>query len=207
MADESLQEILFGLVFMEFVMSGSYQVIDTVGAVVGQLVSLAVTPHAFHGVEFGGVARQFFEVESSVFGHERLHGPTAMHVQPIPDHDDPAPVMSHLFPQEADDFRLLDRDVRVQTNVASHPTTGGRDRDGANGRDAAIAPRVGHQQRCLPAQTPGATDQRRQQQPGFIEKNQRGLPASCVFLMRSQATEVQRAMAASSRCRARRCGF
>jgi hypothetical protein len=26
-------------------------------------------------------------------------------------------------------------------------------------------------------------------------------------LMRSQATEVQRAMAASSRCRARRCGF
>lgn len=61
--------------------------------------------------------------------------------------------------------------------------------------------------RRFAARRPGTTVYRLEQEAGFIEKNNAGLPASPLFFRRGQSYLRQASMAASSRWLARRCGF
>ena len=61
--------------------------------------------------------------------------------------------------------------------------------------------------RRVAAGRPGAPDVRNQQEATFVEEHQMGVQALRVFFTATQRYRFQRAMAASSRSRARRSGF
>ena len=55
---------------------------------VGQRVLLQITPNVFHGIEFGGVGREVFQIEAEMAVKERFDFPGPVRSRAIPDHQD-----------------------------------------------------------------------------------------------------------------------
>lgn len=123
----------------------------------------------------------------------------------IPDEDDVPAEMAEQVLQEDGDLLMSDvLGIQMQIEAQSLPV--GTDRHGGNGRDA-VAPIPMSNHRRLAPWRPRAPDGRGQLEPGFIGKYEVRVQALGFFLIRGQTVRFQRAIAASSRSRARRSGF
>ena len=90
--------------------------------------------------------------------------------------------------------------------VKAEALTAGADRETGNDRDAIAAVPVA-QQRRVAARRPGTQHGGREHETGFVYEDEVGPQPNGVFFTRGQAFRFQRAIAGSSRSRARRSGF
>jgi len=96
--------------------------------------------------------------------------------------------------------------VMVPLVVEAEALTDGADRETGNDRDAIAAMPVA-QQRRVAARRPGAEHGGREHETGFVYEDEVGPQPNGVCFTRGQAFRFQRAIAGSSRSRARRSGF
>lgn len=183
---------------------GEGEIVAIVGAAVGE-PRLREGPHLLVGIEFRCVGREVSEVEA---GHAPAHGVSrraAMKPQAIPEHDHRAPQMAQQVGEEATDFDLADV-VMVPLVVEAEVLTEPADGETGDHRDAVVAIPVA-QERCVAARRPGAEHRGREHEAGFVYEDEVGPQPNGVFFTRGQVWRFQRAMACSSRSRARRSGF
>jgi len=150
------------------------QLLHIVRAVIGQRVAFEIRPPVFVGIEFRGVAGKGFQVEPPASSQPQPQHPAAMGGQAIPDHDDRAVEVSQQVAQEVDNLFLADRPVQVEVQIPAQSVAIGRDRQPADGRDAAVMSRSLTHDRGLPSKRPGSANQGRQQKARFIDENQVG---------------------------------
>ena len=107
--------------------------------------------------------------------------------------------------QKAADVGLADV-VMVPLVVETEALTDRTDRETRDDRDAITAIPVA-QQRRLAARRPGPQHGGSEHEARFVYENEVGPQPNGVFFTRGQAPRFQRAIAGSSRSRARRSGF
>lgn len=95
----------------------------------------------------------------------------------------------------------------MEGKVKSYPLTPRRNRNSSDGGNLAMAPAYLVQDGRFAAWSPGALDQRRQEQAAFVNEGDGGVQCAGFFLMSGQVTFSQRRMAFSSRSRASLSGF
>lgn len=176
------------------------------GSVVRERVALGVAPDEFDGVEFGGVWWQQFGLHLRMGGEPALDHPAAMRVAAIPDNRARVTHEPPQVPEEGADRRGVDTRVGRKPEVAPDPIAARRDDEGRDDRHllARAAPLI--EGRRLPARRPGAPHERGDQDPRFVNEDERGSPARGVFFTCGQRVFTHRAIAASSRSSARRAG-
>jgi hypothetical protein len=164
-----------------------------------------MVPHAFVGVQFGGVRREGLQVQPGRAAEEFLHGFAVMNPAIVQQHDEVAGDLTQQLPEEGRDFAALDIvliEVTVQRAMAALRADG----DTRDGRDAVVRIPVPHDRR-LAHWAPRLPDRGDQEEARFVGEDEMGAQPRGVFFTRGQPSRFQRAMAASSRSTARRSGF
>ncbi len=146
-------------------------------------------------------------MQSTPLVEKPLHSSGPMAGKPIPDQQDGVAEMSGEIPQEFDQPHGGDVGVGAHGKVKSHPPLERRERKSRDARDFFSRTSALIQDRGPASGSPTATDQRSQQQPAFVQEDQRRFQLPRFFLIRGQLSRTQRRMASSSRSRARRSGF
>ena len=167
--------------------------------------ALCVPPHALVRVEFGRVSRQVLQVQSRHATAELLHELALVDAEVVPDQDDVPAQVPQQMAEERDGFDLADV-VVVSLVVQADPTARRADRDAGDHRDTIVSLRVPEDRR-LAARRPGAHHGRREHEAGLVHEDEVGLQSESPLFTRGHRVRFQRAMAASSRSRARRSGF
>jgi len=186
---------------------GATQGREVWGADVGHLLALDVAPQRFDGIEVRGVGRQRFHPQPvGLLSEVRPHSPALVRAQAVPDED-------HALASEVPAERAQKRDegpvgvgagagLKEEARAAAIPAK----RQGAGDRQALPArPRVRQDRRVAPRR-PGAPDNGLLGDPAFVLEEEPGAAAPGVFFSCAQRRVFQRAIAASSRSRARRPG-
>ena len=88
MLKEGAQESGLALHGLTGTASGFGQAAQGGRRMVGQRVLLQITPNVFHGIEFGGVGREVFQIEAEMAVKERFDFPGPVRSRAIPDHQD-----------------------------------------------------------------------------------------------------------------------
>lgn len=96
--------------------------------------------------------------------------------------------------------------VVVELPLDADRTASRREADRTDGRQSVVPSRDALDRR-LAAGSPGAAGCRLEQEARFIEKHDGRAATTGLFLIRGQSSVRHRAIAASLRCEARRCGF
>lgn len=175
------------------------------GAAVGQ-PGLEMVPHAFVGVQFGGVpGGKGDQVEAGGAGEQRLHGLAAMDPAIVQQHDEVAGDLAEEVAEERRDFCPLDV-VLIQLAVERAMAALRADGEPRDGRDTVVGIPV-PQERRLPHRAPGLADRGEQEEARFVYEDEVGPQPGGVFFTRGQVVRFHAAMPASSRWRARRSGF
>lgn len=204
MGDAATESARRGATCLERVDQGKSKIVAIVGAAVGEL-GLGEGPDPFVGIEFRSVGREVFEVESRNPAAHLAHGGSAVQEQSVPDHDHGAAEMAEQVAQEGAHFPLPEV-VMVPLVVQAEALTDRADGETRDHRDAIAAIPV-VQQRGLAARRPGPDHGGRKHDPRFVYEDDVGPQPNGVFFTRGQAFRFQRAIAGSSRSRARRSGF
>jgi len=191
---------LFGAV------GGIDQLVEIMGAAVGQRVHLQPTPCVFDRIQFGSVGRKVFDLQPRVFGGITPNACRAMHRQTIPNKHDWAFQVTQQLPQPAECLRLLDR-LAVKLPGKTEATPSRADRKSGNCREVFVRAEPLMNDRREAGSRPGATHQGTQQNAAFVREDEVRPEPRRLFLMCGQSLRIQVSMAASSRSSARRVGF
>src|SRR5436190_22284269 len=102
---------------------------------VGQRVLLQITPNVFHGIEFGGIGREVFQIEAEMPVKERFDFSGQVGARAIPDHQDVSPQRAEQLKQKVQGSIWVDVLVRVQAEVKVKSVATARHGQRANTRD------------------------------------------------------------------------
>ncbi len=184
----------------------SLDLAEIVRAEVGQFGAVDVAPHEFGGIELGRVAGQALDGEPrSLRPQIRLHEPTLVRRQPVPDQDDAATAKPALqVVQERDEGKIV---VAAGSRLEAEPATLEipPERHGDGDRELLPVEGVG-QDRGFAAGRPRAADGRSLGDAAFVLEDDPGAPPASVFFTTGQRVAFQCAIAASFRSRARAAG-
>ena len=134
--------------------------VEIVGAEVGELAALDVTPHEFGRVQIRGVAGQALDREPRALRAQvRLHGATLMRRQAIPDQDDSTAAELPLeVVQEVDEGQVV---VAAGARLEEEPAAPEVPPESHGEGDGEFLPIEGvDQDRGFAAGRPGAADRR-----------------------------------------------
>jgi hypothetical protein len=178
------------------------QMWDIAAADMASFDPFARLPDALARIELRSIARQRFEREAGRCAvREKLpDGVAAVNRGPIPEEPHPARDLAQQVLKKRDHVVRIDRAVLA---VAGERTLG---REGADGGEMLASVPV-PQDRRLPHWRIGTHDTGQGLESRLIEEEDRLLLGLGPLLMAGQVSSRQRAMAASSRCRARRIGL
>jgi hypothetical protein len=173
---------------------------EIVGSEVGELDVLEVAPDPLVRVEIRRIGREVLERDSTgMLGGEGSDGMGLVSVEVVPEQDDSTPDVSQEVSEEQQDPRGVDRTAAhedVEASVVADP------RDGRE-----LRPRIAmYDDRGVPSRGPRADSGGDQAETGLVGEDQDRSLAAGFFLMRGQSFRSHRAMAASSRSRARDIG-
>ena len=202
--DAAAESTLGGAARLELLDHGQSEAVAVVRAAVGE-PRLGQGPDVLVGIEFGRIGREVFQAESGNPPAQVVNGGQAMQSQAIPEHDDGAAQRAQQVREEGADLDLVEV-VVVPLIVEAKVLTNRADRETRDDRDAVVAGPVA-QQRGLAARRPGAQHRGRQHEARFVYEDEVGPQPYGVFFTRGQTLRLQRAIAGSSRSRARRSGF
>ena len=146
-------------------------------------------------------------MQTRLVGDVRLRLFRAMRVAAVPHDDDGTANASQQLPHERHNLRRTDGFIRMQRDIKIPAASDRRNREGTDGRHAAISSRVVTQNRRLADGSPRPSYERLQHQPRFVEKSDGRIQPPGLFLIRSQSLSTHSATASSSRWRACRSGF
>jgi len=178
--------------------------IEVVGSTIGQ-AGFGIRPHAFIGIEFGGVGREKLEVKPRIAAAEIPNRFAFVDRRIVEENDHVASQMAQQMAEEVADVGVADV-VVMTTKVKPHPPAQGADRQSGDDGEAIVAVVV-VDPRGLSARRPGPTKRWDQEEPRLVDEDEVRLPARCVFFTCGQRVCFQRAMRSSSRSSARRSGF
>jgi len=182
----------------------THEGIEIVRAAVGQR-GLGQGPDALIRVQLGGVGGEAFQVEAGKPAAELADGLAPMGAPIVPeDNDVPAQVPEEVA-QERAGLRLLDVLPMPLVVQAEAPLPRAEGHPGDDGE--LVAPRPVPQHRGLPPGGPGLAHGGDQQEPRLVYEDEVGPQPCGVFFTWGQRVRFHRAMAGSSRSRARRSGF
>lgn len=206
MLKESAQQILAALSAARGASGAMSEQLKIDDGIVGERIGLQPGPQVFDGVKFRGVRRQVFQVRR-MGRHAFVNESALVSLEAIPDeHDGGAQLPLKMFEEVHRAFGI-DVGVRVQSKVQREAVACGRNAQRSDDGDLLITATPLSQQRCVAAQAPGATHQRRHEHAGFVDEYDRGSQARGVFFTRGQSCSIQARMRSSSRSIARRVGF
>lgn len=204
MGDAGAEMALRGTALLESFDHGERQAIAIVGAPVGEPL-LGLPPDLLVGIELRGIGREGFEPKPGNPATEIVHGREAMQPQPIPEHNDRTAQVAQQVGKEGEHLDQADV-VMVPLVVEPEALTERADRDPRDDRDAIVALPVTEQRR-LATGCPGPQHGGREHEAGLVYEDEVGPQPDGVFFTRGQPLRFHRAIAASSRSRARRSGF
>lgn len=162
-------------------------------------------PHAFVGVQLGGVGREELHVQPGDGAAEVADHRAAVDPPVVPQDDHRPPQVAEQMAQEGADRGLAD--VRgVQLVIETDAPAAGTDRHAGNHGDLVV-PLPEPQERRLPPGGPGLADTGDQEEARFVEEDEVGAQPRGVFFTRGHSRRFQWAMRASSRSSARASGF
>ena len=189
------------------VTSCSGQGLRGAGREVGQRVTLEVPPEHLDRVDLGSIGWKEEAVEFGRASEDPGYQLGAMGEGAVPYDEDGLLHLSAKGPQKAGHARGRDVPLGMETKVKSYPLAVWRHRQGRDGGNLPMASAHLVEQWRLSARGPSAPNQRREQEPAFVDKCDIGVQSAGFFLMRGHSTLIQCRMAFSSRSRARRSGF
>ena len=178
------------------------QMWEVEAAQIAQLHAFELLPESLARVQLRGVGWQALQMDARrrTTGQELFDGVTAMDRGAIPDEDHAAGHLAQQVRQEGDHIRRVERAVlTVEIPFALR-------RDGTDGREV-IAGAPFPQDGCLAHRRVGAHDTREGIKPRLVYEEEGLRLGFRPLLMAGQLSSRHWAMAASSRCRARRAGF
>jgi len=167
--------------------------------------TLGMPPDSFVGVQLGRIAGEVLHVQARAPRDQLADLACAVNLGVVEQHDDVPAQVTQEVAEELADFPLTDVG-EVQAVVEPQMSAAGAHRDGRNRRDF-LAPRAVAQHRRPPARRPRLDHRRNDQEARFVEEDEVGTQPCGVFFTRGHCWRVQRAIACSSRSRARRSGF
>ena len=203
---KSAQQPLVAFDFMLGVLGHARQTIKVVCTTIGQWVHLHPGPSIFQRIQLRSVGRKIFDVQSRALGDEPRHGCGTVHGKTIPHEYDGASQMPQQLPQEVDRLRSFDR-LAVQLPGKAQLMAARADRDRSHRREMFVRTEPVPQHRRDAGDRPGATQQRIQQNAGFVAENEVRREPCRLFLMRGQSLRTQFSISSSSRSTARRVDF
>jgi hypothetical protein len=177
-----------------------YEIVKLERREVGQSMALGIAPDQFDRIEFRSVRRQQVGTHvAAVIGEPPGDGFETMGAQTVPDQSDRLAQGSMQLFQESQDRLAIVIGVGLEPEIATYPMPSRGDDQCADDRDlasrAAPLPQFGG----VAAWRPAAPAQRRHQEPGFVDEDDRRAAAAGVFFTRRQLSCTQRWMATSSR--------
>src|SRR5436190_20447708 len=107
---------------------------------VGQRVLLQITPNVFHGIEFGGVGREVFQIEAEMPVKERFDFSGPVGARAIPDHHEVSRQLAEQLQEKVQGSIRVDVLVGVQTEVEVKSVASGRHGQRAHTRDLLTGP-------------------------------------------------------------------
>ena len=166
---------------------------------------LRPAPHAFVGIELGGIGREVRDAKARVRRQEFPDHGAAVDVAVVPHDEDGAAEVAEQMPEKRARVRgtqVLTMQLEIEA-AAPPPAT---ERESGDDGDAVVQlpmPEDGG----LPARCPGPADGRDQEEARLVDEDQVGAQPRGVFFSRGHVRRFHLAMAASSRWSARRSGF
>lgn len=167
--------------------------------------TLRLPPHTFVGVEFRRVRRQVHEMQSGHAETELLDERALVNAQVVPDQHHRATQVTQQVLQELDGLHVVDVPV-MPLVVEADPSAPRAHRDPGDHRDAIMTLPVAKERR-LPTRRPASCNRWSEHEARFVYEREVGPQVQSPLFTRGQRVLVQRAMASSSRSRARRSGF
>jgi hypothetical protein len=169
---------------------------------IAQLDPFEVGPQPLTRIQLGSIGREPFQMDavSCAVRQKALDDTAAVNRSPIPNDDHAAGYLPQQMLQKGDDILRIDRMLlagEIQLAFGRH---------GADGREMVTRPPLPQDGR-VPYRGIGADDTGQRIEPGLIDEEDRLLLRLGPLLRAGQVSPRQRAMAASSRWRARRAGF
>jgi hypothetical protein len=177
------------------------QMWDVETAQIAPLHPCELVPEALARVQLWGIGWQALQMEAlrCTVREELPDGVAAVDWRAIPEDDQAAGYLTPQVLQEGDDIRRVERAVltmEIQLSLR---------RDSTDGREMITGTPLPQDGR-LAHRGIGPDDTRQGVEPRFIYKEDGLALGFCPFVMARQVSSRQCAMAASSRCRARRAG-
>ena len=161
-----------------------------------------MSPQPLTRIQLGSIGREPFQMDtvSCAVRQKALDDTAAVNRSPIPNDTHAAGYLPQQRLQKGDDILRIDRMILA----GAIPLAFGR--DGADGREMVTRPPL-PQDRRVPDRGLGAHDTGQRRETGLVYEENRLLLGLGPLLRAGQVSSRQRAMAASSRWRARRAGF
>jgi len=206
MSEETSQQILPALHGVGSAACSMGQSVKIKGGIVGEGIGFQIGPQVLHGIEFGGVRGQIFQVCRA--RQDALVDELALvRLEAIPDEHDGRVQLTLQMLEEIHGALSIDVGIGMQPKVQRDPIAIWQDAQRGDGRDLVLGATALAQYWRVSAHAPGAAYQRRHEHPGFVEENDARPQACGVFFTRGQSCSIQARMRSSSRSTARRVGF
>ena len=189
----------------EPVADAAAQATEMVRGRVGERRGVQVGPERFDGIELGGIGGEPFDIQPATVPLEcRAGEAAAVGGEAIPEEENRTPAMTPQGVEKAHQVGTVDT-AAVEGQEPSE-TLGARGGEhGADSREALPIEGLA-QAGGLSFGGPSRPNRRALREPALVQKRQPGLQPAGFFLIWGQRTRTQRAMAFSSRSRARRAG-
>lgn len=184
----------------------AYQGVEIRRRIVGERIPFGVAPHELDRVEFGRVGWEQFDTHPGVGREPALDDLASMRVAAIPDDRDRQADRPQQVAEKGPHPAGVDARIRCEPKETPHAVPARRNHERRDDRHFLPRPTALVEDRCLAAGRPGAAHERRDQDAGLINEDQRGLAARGVFFTTGQRSFTHWAIAASSRSIARRVG-
>ena len=174
---------------------------------VGQSMALGIAPDQFDRIEFWSVRRQQIGAHVvAVLGKPTGNGFETMGTQTVPDQSERQAQSTPQFLEEGQDRLAIVIGLGLEPKIAVYAMPVRRDDQRADDRNLAPRAATLPQPGCVAAWRPAAPTQRRHQEPGFVDEDDRRAAAAGVFFTCGHVACTQRWMAASSRSTEWRAG-
>ena len=207
MFDEGAQQLLVVADRVGDQLRLHHQIVKLERREVGERIALGITPDQFDRIEFRSVRRQQVGTYVvAVIGKPTGDGFETMSAQTVPDQSERHAQRTAQFLEESQDSLAIVVGIGLESEIAAHPMPARRYNQRANDRDLAPHAATLLQHRCVAARRSAAPTQWRHQEPGFVDEDDRRVPAAGVFFTCGHVACTQRWIAASSRSTAWRAG-
>ena len=182
--------------------------LQAVGTEVGGNGALHPSPDPLDRIELRRVGGETLDREPAEVRLEKgVRLGAAMSFETVPEPQDRSAYVATKMPEEAHDFRRVDRTAVSPEKDPGALSPAGTIRNRSDHRELVPAALTMNQNRRLTARRPRAPDRGTLGETTFVEEDDGGASASGVFFSAGQRSLRQRAIAGSSRSRARVVGF